>query len=502
MLIINYSLGIFYFFERSVMKIGLIGATNAGKSTLFNRLIGQFRAIVTDIHGTTTDIIVHQMEVDGLGKLTFFDSPGLLDFSDELPFIEKIVKESDLLLFVIDDTVGVSAKDEHILSLIMENDKRNQTFLIVNKLDVKWKVNELDLAISDYYGLGLEKVIGISAKKERNLAELEDAITDYARTRKAEHPEVKEPEIAQQKGIGIAIVGKPNSGKSTLLNTLVGKELAKVEDKLGTTRDYLVGEFKSQGKRYTVYDTAGIRKKGKTHGIEKIAYDKTAKMLEFTRPVVIFLVDCTQGITHRDMTLLQEITQLGLPMIFALNKSDLVEKKAIDAMIKGAQSYLDFAKHIPIVPISALHGEGLGNLLKMVTLLQKENQKRIGTTELNRVLSQEQIQKPARFTKNRVCKIMYATQIEVDAPTFMVFVNHKARANFSFKKWIENVLRRNFGFIGVPLVIKFRERGEGKEDRPMPGVSLKTLKKEQEARQEKINRNAAKILQKRKSKKS
>jgi ferrous iron transport protein B len=124
------------------MKIGLIGATNAGKSTLFNHLIGQFRAIVTDIHGTTTDIITHQIEVDDLGKLTFFDSPGLHDFSDELPFIEKIVKESDLLLFVIDDTVGVSAKDQHILSLITENDKRNQTFLVVNKLDVKRKASE------------------------------------------------------------------------------------------------------------------------------------------------------------------------------------------------------------------------------------------------------------------------------------------------------------------------------------------------------------------------
>jgi ferrous iron transport protein B len=141
------------------MKIGLIGATNAGKSTLFNRLIGQFRAIVTDIHGTTTDIIVHNMQVDGVGNLTFFDSPGLLDFSDEVPFIEKIVKNSDLLLFLIDDTVGVSAKDQHILSLIMENNKKNQTFLIVNKLDVKRKVNEGDLAISDYYSLGLEKVI-------------------------------------------------------------------------------------------------------------------------------------------------------------------------------------------------------------------------------------------------------------------------------------------------------------------------------------------------------
>ena len=169
-------------------------------------------------------------------------------------------------------------------------------------------------------------------------------------------------------------------------------------------------------------------------------------------------------------------------------------------MIKGAQSYLDFAKHIPIVPISALHAEGIWNLLKMVALLQKENQKRIWTTELNRILNQEQVQKPARFPKNRICKIMYATQIEVDAPTFMIFVNHKARVNFAFKKWIENVLRRNFWFIGVPLVLRFRERGEGQEERSAPWVSLKTLRKEQNARQEKQERNAAKILQRRKKK--
>ena len=298
----------------------------------------------------------------------------------------------------------------------------------------------------------------------------------------------------------MAIVWKPNSWKSTLLNTLVWKELAKVEDKLWTTRDYIVGEFKSQGQWFTVYDTAGIRKKGKTHWIEKIAYDKTEKMLEYTRPVVIFMVDCTQGITHRDMTLLHEITQLWLPMIFALNKSDLVDKKAIDAMIKWAQSYLDFAKHIPIIPLSALNWDGLGNLLRMVNAVYKENQKRIWTTELNRVLSEEQIKKPARFPKNKICKIMYATQVEVDAPTFMIFVNHKARANFAFKKWIENVLRRNFWFIGVPLIIRFRERGEGQEDRPMPWVSLKSLRKEQDARQAKQDRNSAKILQRRKRK--
>lgn len=224
------------------MKIGLIGATNAGKSTLFNRLIGQFRAIVTDIAGTTTDILSHQLEVEGLGVLTFFDSPGLGDFEDELPFIEKIVKSSDLLLFVIDDTVGVSAKDEHILSLINTYEKRNQTFLVINKLDVKRKADQIDLAISDYYALGIPVVIGLSAKRERNITELEDAITDYSVKQKEENPESleKSESSLSHRGMGIAIVGKPNSGKSTLLNTLVGKDLAKVEDKLGTTRDYIV----------------------------------------------------------------------------------------------------------------------------------------------------------------------------------------------------------------------------------------------------------------------
>lgn len=479
------------------MKIGLIGATNAGKSTLFNRLIGQFRAIVTDIHGTTIDILSHTLEVDRLGKITFYDSPGLGDFSDELPFIEKIVKNSDFLLFVVDDSVGITAKDQHILDIVREQRMQDKTLLVVNKLDIKRKVNEIDLAIADYYTLWLAKVIGISAKKERNLAELEDEIAQFYTERKKTHSDDPHTETPSHNGIWLAIVGKPNTGKSTLLNTLVGKELAKVEDKLWTTRDYVVGEFKSQGKRYTVYDTAGIRKKGKTHGIEKIAYDKTYAMLEYTRPVVLFMIDCTQGITHRDLTLLEEVSRLGLPMIFCLNKADLVKPEAINAMVKGAQSYLDFAKHIPIVPTSALNGDGLKNLFKMVAILQAENQKRIWTNELNKVLGQDQMTKPPRFSKNKVCKILYATQIAVDAPTFMVFVNHKSRANFAFKKWIENALRRNFGFIGVPLVIKFRERGEGQEDRSAPGVSLKSLRKEQDARQAKQDRNSAKILEKR-----
>lgn len=246
------------------MKIGLIGATNAGKSTLFNRLIGQFRAIVTDIHGTTIDILAHTLEIERLGKITFYDSPGLGDFSEELPFIQKIVKTSDLLLFLIDDSVGVTAKDQHILDIIRENQMQDKTILVINKLDLKRKVNEIDMAIADYYDLGMDKVIGISAKKERNLAELEDELAQRYQSWKTTGGIEAPVETPSHQGIGLAIIGKPNSGKSTLLNTLVGKELSKVEDKLGTTRDYVVGEFKSQGKWYTIYDTAGIRKKGKT----------------------------------------------------------------------------------------------------------------------------------------------------------------------------------------------------------------------------------------------
>ncbi|MDR3168538.1 MAG: GTP-binding protein [Candidatus Peribacteria bacterium] len=183
--------------------------------------------------------------------------------------------------------------------------------------------------------------------------------------------------IPTQDRIGLAIVGKPNAGKSTLLNTLVGKPLAKVQDIAGTTRDYLVGEFDYKGKHYLAYDTAGIKKKGSIHGIEKIAYDKTKAMLEYVRPVVVFMVDCTQGITHRDMTLLQEIHSLALPIIFALNKVDLVNPKGIEAMLRNTQAYLEFAKYLPIVPMIATTGQGVEDVMKMVGLLQKENQKRV-----------------------------------------------------------------------------------------------------------------------------
>lgn len=449
-------------FPKYKMKIWLVWATNVWKSTLFNRLIGQFRAIVTDIPGTTTDIIQHKVETDNW-VYTFFDSPGLLDFTEELEYIEQIIKESDLLLFLIDDSVWITAKEHHILELIRKEKKQDTTILIINKLDIKRKESETEMAISDYYTLGLSSVIGVSAKKERNLSTIESQINSFYNKWKKTHKD--EEESVEPFRIWLAILWKPNAGKSTLLNTLVWKPLAKVADIAWTTRDYVAGNFSRKGRDYVAYDTAGIKKRWKIHWIEKIAYDKTKAMLEFVRPVVIFMVDCTQWITHRDMTLLQEVHQLALPMIFVLNKVDQVNPKAIDAMIKNTQTYLDFAKYLPIVPMIAIKWEWIDDVMKFVSILQKENTKRIATRDLNEALQREMIQRPPRFPKNKICKILYATQIAVDAPTFIVFVNHKARANFAFKKWVENSIRKNFWFIWVPIVIKYRNRGESGKER-------------------------------------
>jgi len=493
------------------MIVGLVGATNVGKSTLFNRLIGQFRAIVTDIAGTTRDILYHKVLLQNDDEVIFADSPGLLDFTDERPLITKIIDAADILLFMIDDTAGITAKEQQIIEYITKKNKKNQTICVINKIDKKRKEHQTELALSDYYHLWFPTMFGISAKTKRNIPELQDALMTMVYKHKESQTINESKEAAQvlkeswiqtdNSGIPIAILGKPNAGKSTLLNKLVGQEMAKVENEAGTTRDYVVGSFVMNKQKYTIYDTAGIRKQGSMHGIERISYEKTMDMLEFVRPVVIFMIDASLGISHRDMTLLEEINRLALPIIFALNKSDLLDAKQLKEVIATTQRMMDFAKYIPILMMSAKTGKGTEDIFKFVKNIRKESEKRVTTTELNKIISTEFFSRPPRFPKNKICKIMYMTQIDINAPTFMVFVNHKARANFSFKKWIDNTLRKHFGFVGVPLVIRFKDRRESTPDRAMPGKSIETMDKEIEARQERIEKNAERILLKRKKKK-
>jgi len=446
------------------MNIGLVWATNVGKSTLFNRLIGQFRAIVTDIPGTTIDILKHETEINGLGQITFSDSPGLLEFKEERPFIQQIIDESDIILFIIDDNIGITAKEQEIFAYIIESGKKRNTILIVNKLDTKRKLKQYDLAISEYYELGFPEVIGISAKKKHNLSQILETIKKIPPTETMEQwdneTNSNHPESSQSSGIQIAIIGKPNAGKSTLLNTIIGKPLAKIEDKAGTTRDYVMGKFKKGKQEFHLYDTAGIRKKWRMRNIEKIAYQKTLAMLKYIKPMVIFLIDAQEGISHRDMSLLHEITDIQLPLIITLNKTDLLGTKQLKSISTQTQKMFDFAKYIPIVPIIATNGKGTQNLFKMIKSIHKESHKRIETTPLNKAITHDRVTRPPRFPKNKVCKIFYTTQIEIDPPTFMCFINHKARANFAFRKRLDNTIRLHFGFVGAPLRIFFKQRKE------------------------------------------
>lgn len=451
-----------------MFKIWLVWSTNVWKSTLFNRLIGQFRAIVTDVPGTTVDIIYHEMEIDGIGKVAFGDSPWLLEFDQERVFIKKIIDESDLILFVLDDTVWITAKEQSIYSYIMETNKWKQTLLVVNKLDVNYKPSQIDLAIADYYELWIENVIWISAKNELNITEIEDFIVNYFKNSQkslnlSDVSDEEDQEDEWENPTPIAIIWKPNVWKSTLLNFLVWKELAKVEDFLWTTRDYITGDFEYDGHKYRVYDTAWLRKKGSIHGIEKIAYDKIKAMLEYVRPCIIFMIDGSEWVTHRDMTLLAEINNLALPIMVAVNKMDLLDAKQKKQIQLAVQSNLDYAKYIPIVPIVAKEWKWVTTMLDMMQNIVDEAEKRIDTNELNKAINFEMIQRPPRFPKNKICKLYYITQIDVNAPTFVAFINKKDRANFAFKKWLENSIRKNFGFVGTPIVIRFKEKSRDSE---------------------------------------
>ena len=444
------------------MNIGLVGSTNVGKSTLFNRLIGQFRAIVTDIPGTTRDIIEHETLIDDIGKVTFLDSPGLHDFTEEEVLIKQIIDHSDLILFIIDDSVGITAKEQHIYSYIIEKHKMKNTILIVNKIDIKHKEREYDIAVNEYYSLGFEHVLWISAKKQKNLANVKDLITKIINTstlkEKTKEILVTSETRENDNRIHMAIIGKPNAGKSTLLNGFMKKVVSKVENIPGTTRDYVVGEFIVEKKKYVVYDTAGIRKKWNIHGIEKIAFDKTLEMLKYKRPIILFLVDGIEWISHRDMTLIQEINNLALPMILCVNKVDLLDEKHQKLLVAKTKAMMDFAKYIQVFPISAKTKKGFQEIFKVLSDVKKEAEKRIDTGKLNDIVGKEFISRPPRFAKNKICKILYITQIDINAPTFIAFVNHKARANFAFKRRLENTIRIHFGFVGTPLVIRFKER--------------------------------------------
>lgn len=437
------------------MIIWLVGRTNVGKSTLFNRILWTYRAIVTDIAGTTRELLRDIVDLDGR-RLEIVDSPWLADFEEELQFISQIINESDIVLFVVDGKGGVTQQDERIKELIVQAWKKHATMLVVNKLDKKVYRDDIAVFLADRYQLGFEVVIPLSAQQHEWFEDFYETLRERigAETMTDDEKTSEEKEAT----IPLAIIGRPNAGKSTLLNTLSGEYVAHVQDLPWTTLDYITSEITRKGERFMLYDTAGIRKKGRIEWLERIAYEKTLSMLKYIKPIVILLMDINEGMTQRDKTLFDEIVELWLPTILVVNKIDSLSIKDGDQILRELKKRNVFLQRVPIVKISGKEAIGLPLLLSKVKGVREQRHRRISTSELNRVLTKARVTNPPRFPKNKICKRKYITQVEAAPPTFMMSVNNEEYANFSFKRRCENVLRTAFNFGGVPIQLKFSSK--------------------------------------------
>ena len=437
------------------MKVWLIGATNVGKSTLFNRLIRSQRSIVTDIAGTTRDFVTEPVDLGGI-MISVSDSPGLDNFNEELTYIQKLVETCDHLLFVIDHKTGISPKEQEIVRLVRKYGKEDVTTLVVNKADKWMRDEEQEVAKAEYWSLGLSSIVMVSAKNGSNLEELEEMLYMIVTTHSYKKVQSKHELI-------VSFVGRPNVGKSTLLNTFVKETVSKVSETPGTTLDYITSQVSYGQTVFKLVDTAGIRRQSKIHGLEKIALSKTLKMLEYYKPITVLMRDGTEDIAKQDMHLVGELISMGLPIVIAVNKIDELTVAAIERLKKWIPEIMEFARWIPVVFISAQDGKNLDGLMRAVKKLHTLRNQKISTNNLNTAVLQAQTISPAKFPKNKICKIRYLTQVEAHCPTFVCFVNNVTKLNFSLTRWLENVLRKNFGFEGVPIRIEFRGTKEKEE---------------------------------------
>jgi len=431
--------------------VAIVGRPNTGKSTLLNRVAGKPLAITEDRPGTTRDRNLADVTWGGT-EFTLVDTGGLeIQPSSAIgrgvkAQIETAIKEADVIIDMVDVTDGVIPADFEVADMLRRASK--PIMLVANKADN----DRLETAALEFYELGLGEPIAISAHHGRGVAELLDKIITLLPS--------QPPAEAVSEVIKVAIVGRPNVGKSMLLNTLVGDERAIVDETPGTTRDAVDTLFDFHGQSVLLIDTAGIRRRGKVKaGVEKYSVIRSMRAID-RADIVLLVLDATEISATQDTHIAGYVQQAAKGMIIIINKWDLMKNKDVSGWDKQIKNEFKFASYAPILYTSAKTGQGVDKIMPEVNRIYRERLKRPSTAAVNSVIQQAVAAHNRPRNRSQQLKIFYATQAEVNPPTFVLFTNNAKLIHFSYRRYLENQLRQAFGFTGTPLRLVFKTRGE------------------------------------------
>ncbi len=450
--------------------VAFVGRPNVGKSTLFNRIVGRRLAVVSDVAGTTRDRLYSDAEWGGAaftvvdtGGIEMTDGHHTAPLSEDserfMPLIRQqaamAVRDADVIVLVTDGQAGLTSADREVANILRQSDK--PVIVAANKLES----SKLWDTAYEFYELGVGEVLAVSALHGSGTGDLLDAIVEAI-------PYTDPDDDVEDESVRIAILGRPNVGKSTLLNKLTGEERVIVSPIAGTTRDAIDTKLRWHGQEFTLIDTAGIRRRGKIDvGIEKYSVLRAIKALR-RADVALLLIDAEEGVTAQDSHIAGMLIEESAGVIVLVNKWDKVDKDAYTMATYQAKvrDDLNFMPYVPVLFISAESGQRVNKILPTVLEVQESRHRRISTADLNRLMRESLLAHPPNSKNSRTLKFYFATQVAVAPPTFVFFVNYPDRLHFGYERYLENRLREAFDFTGTPVRLIFRGRGDARVGAP------------------------------------